>query len=464
MSSAKLLFIATCLTCEQEIDVELFVNPDNPKQCVQCSKKRLTRSKFLCETCGAQGNFNYSGSMNGIRCKMHKLKDMVSLRDKKECSIRFHKYVNYQKGRVIGKFVSSTTKVECVCPEGHVCYPTLNTLKEGFGMCTDCRPNSLLSGEKKFRQRIKNLGGNQIGQYKGSHIKVKCVCKEGHICYPISDSMSQGRGMCLICANQDPETSKNNFYYSIEKEFKGKVEGQYINSCTQVKCICSKGHECSPRPNDIQQGQGMCLICSGSDPAIAAENFYKRIKEMGGIPGKYINNVTSVECICMNNHKCYPRPADVQQGCGMCNQCSCSGGETKLYQAFATLNIQSIFQVRHSRIPKLRYDYSCVYKDEVVYFEFDGSQHFDIKDKFCKTEEEFDKRRQLDLLKIFVCTQEDIKLIRIDYTWMKKDLDEWIEFIESSLESEERIIYSTPHLYSWVNDPSDDIMEEYLEY
>jgi hypothetical protein len=127
--------------------------------------------------------------------------------------------------------------------------------------------------------------------------------------------------MCRICTGQDPETAKTNFYARI-LELGGKVLGEYVNSSTRILCVCSQGHECFVSPNSIQQGHGMCRICTGRDPETAKTNFYARILEQGGkVLGKYINTDTPVECICKNGHICKPRPHHLKRGIVLCVKC-----------------------------------------------------------------------------------------------------------------------------------------------
>jgi hypothetical protein len=180
---------------------------------------------------------------------------------------------------------------------------------------------------------VNDLGGTIIGEYKGSKIKVDCICKNGHSCKPIPNGIQQEEGMCRICAGndsgRDPETAKDNFLENINN-LGGTVTGEYINSSTPVECICQNGHPCNPKPNRIQQGNGMCIICTGRDPETAKDNFYKSIKKQGGtVTGEYINSSTPVECICSKGHPCNPRPGDIQQGHGMCGCCSNSRGYSK---------------------------------------------------------------------------------------------------------------------------------------
>ena len=63
--------------------------------------------------------------------------------------------------------------------------------------------------------------------------------------------------MCRVCAGINPATSERNFIEKIH-QLGGHVIGQYKQSHIFVKCLCPQGHECNPLPASIQQGFGMC--------------------------------------------------------------------------------------------------------------------------------------------------------------------------------------------------------------
>ena len=101
-------------------------------------------------------------------------------------------------------------------------------------------------GEYKGNIIPVKLRGKVVGEYKGNYTPVDCICQEGHKCNPRPSDIQQDKGMCRICAGNDPETSKNNFINTIEEKFKGKVVGEYKGCDIQVKCICKEGHKCNP--------------------------------------------------------------------------------------------------------------------------------------------------------------------------------------------------------------------------
>ena len=241
--------------------------------------------------------------------------------------INFYKRINELGGKVIGEYSKDSVRVECKCKNEHECSPIPGNIRQGQGrgMCLICTGQDPETAKQNFYKRIKELEGEVIGEYVNARVRVECKCKKGHDCNPLPNSIQQGYGMCKICAGNDSKTAKQNFYNNIKK-LGGEVIGEYVNNNTPVKCKCKNEHDCNPRPSGVQQGHGMCLICTGQDPETAKQNFYKRIKELGGeVIGEYVNNNTPVECKCKNEHICNPRPSDVQQGQGMCNKCITNG-------------------------------------------------------------------------------------------------------------------------------------------
>jgi stress response protein YsnF len=194
--------------------------------------------------------------------------------------------------------------------------------------CKICAGKDSKTAEINFRKSIEEIGGKVIGEYKRNKISVECICLKGHQCNPRPSDIQQGGGMCKICAGKDSKTAEINFRKSIE-EIGGKVIGEYKRNNIPVECICPKGHQCNPIPSSIQQGQGMCKICAGNDSKTAEINFRKSIEELGGkVIGEYKGNKISVECICPKGHKCNPRPNDIQKGTGMCKICAGKDSKT----------------------------------------------------------------------------------------------------------------------------------------
>lgn len=86
---------------------------------------------------------------------------------------------------------------------------------------------------------------------------------------------------------------------------------------------CAQGHESRPRPKSIQQGKGICRTCAGKDPLAAETAFRARLDELGAtlLEAKWLGTMTPHRVKCAAGHECDPRPNNVQQGTGICALC-----------------------------------------------------------------------------------------------------------------------------------------------
>jgi hypothetical protein len=248
------------------------INGYNGKRCKNEAKdgKEYCRTheekiRNRCEVCKKNARYNLKELDHGIRCRKHKIKDgiiLVNIFEKQYACLRFKNSVEKFGGKVVGEYVSGTKKVECVCSEGHTCFPIPTSIQQGFSLCKICIGVDSDVAKKNFFDNIEKFGGKVVGKYDGNAIKVECECKYGHRCFPLPNSIGRGQGMCCICSGKDSETAKKNFIDSIEK-LGGKILGEYVSGIKKVECVCSEGHTCFVKPTSIQQGKGMCCVCSG---------------------------------------------------------------------------------------------------------------------------------------------------------------------------------------------------------
>jgi formylmethanofuran dehydrogenase subunit E len=184
------------------------------------------------------------------------------------------------------------------------------------------RKASSLAAEAAFRARVADLGGVVVGEYVNAHTPVLLRCAEGHECSPMPNSVQKGHGICRTCAGCDRIAAEAAFW-ELVAEHGAIALGEYVNARTPVPLRCAEGHECSPRPNDVQKGRGICRTCAGQDPVAAEAAFRARVADLGGVVvGEYVNALTPVSLRCAEGHECSPRPHDVQQGRGICGECA----------------------------------------------------------------------------------------------------------------------------------------------
>lgn len=527
MAYWDITFFVDCQGCNRTLSTDNFEEDGKTVgRCPKCRNKRrkTVNEKQLCEECGCKACFNFETENRGVRCRKHKIKGMINLFSKTQAMKRFIKRISELGGQVIGEYKGSTIPVLCVCSKGHKCNPSPNNICRKRGMCQVCAGQDFETAKQNFINNIQELGGQVIGEYVGAKIPIVCKCSSGHKCNPTPTSIQQGQGMCKICAKNDPETSKQNFIKKIQ-ELGGQVIGEYKKNDIPIECICSKGHKCNPRPCTIQQGQGMCRICvgqdfetskhhfidhikelggqvigeymgskipvdcicpnghkcnpaptsikqkqgmcricAGNDPETSKQNFINRIQELGGrVIGEYKGDSIPINCNCPNGHKCNPSPSSIRNGHGMCPQCIQSGGESLLYSALKNMDLHPTYQAIHHSIPTLKYDYSVLIDNKIIYIEFHGYQHEKFIPFFHKDNDAFLHRRQLDLLKIYVTKKHNIKLIIFDHTWSSKSIGEWTNYLYEVL-YDDRLLIADAYFHDWIQNecPLDSYISKYI--
>lgn len=387
---------------------------------------------------------------------------------RRKCYEDFVLSIEKMGGKVMvpfSEYKSNKTKIKCKCPNGHDAFIRPVNIYVGQGMCYECSSRNPSNSEKKFLKLVEEMGGKVLGKYVRHDEKVKCICSEGHICYPNPYNVNSGGNMCKRCSGVSQEYLKERFYEEVDKEG-GAVLGEYINGQILVKCRCKYGHNILILPSGLVEKERLCKICIRKVQFINELKFIKNIKDLGGkIIGKFIYPSNGVECICANGHKCLPRQIDLAQGSGMCPKCKTSLGEKMVGNILIENGINFQTQVRQRLIPKLFFDFELIYNNIIVYIEFDGSQHQEFSDFFHRNVDNFNKSRQRDLLKNFVCRQLDnVRLIRLDHRWMetKKKRDELESYLLNALNSKEKIV-ADPEMYTWIDDlPKQKTIDKYV--
>lgn len=134
-----------------------------------------------------------------------------------------------------------------------------------------------------------------------------------------------GSGICRVCASRDPAAAELRFRARVAELGGTLAPGQtWQGNATSLQVTCGEGHECAPRPSDVLQGGGLCRACAGNDPRTAERCFRERVEELGGriVEPTWLGNKSPHRVVCTAGHECRPRPNDVQQGEGICRACA----------------------------------------------------------------------------------------------------------------------------------------------
>ena len=223
----------------------------------------------------------------------------------------------------------------------------------------------------------------------------------------------------------------------------GTIVGEYVKSDKPIECRCARGHECSPTPSKLHQGQGMCGPCSNGS-AEAAIRFIAKMKELKYILfGEYKNARTHIRAECPEGHECWVLPTKVMSNRGgLCTQCSMTIGERVVAAVLRELGVGYEIQTSFSG-SDMTFDFCLDGLDIKV--EFDGGQHFEQIPNWRLLVDEHAN----DVYKTRLCLEKGFKIIRLHFSVLKGSFDLKM-FIQQAIASEERLIVSHREHYGWL--------------
>jgi len=204
-----------------------------------------------------------------------------------------------------------------------------------------------------------------------------------------------------------------------------KVTGTYVNSRTDIGFECDNGHKSIALANNLSRGQG-CSYCYGNNRKTHDEFVAKMklVQPYMHVLGKYSNNYTSVEILCLKcSHEWPARPGNLlntKQGCPRC--AIISKGERQIEQSLTNLDV--IFETQKTfngccsnRNRKLKFDFYLPEYNMVI--EYNGEQHYRPIGFGNKNEDmiqkEFETILDNDSIKEEYCIDNNIKYLMIPY-------------------------------------------------
>lgn len=213
------------------------------------------------------------------------------------------------------------------CAAGHDCWPKPNMIQQGQGPCKTCAGHDPADAERRFRVRLAELGAVLIGPYKNTKTPVQVRCAAGHDTHPTPSSVLSGRGVCITCAGKSPVVAEAAFRARVIELGGEPLYAEWRGMTAPHHVRCPVGHDGYPRPNDVQQGDGICWACSGHNPAVAEAAFLARLEALGATPlyEKWLGVNASHHVRCKAGHDCYPSPGRLKRGSGICRYCHGGG-------------------------------------------------------------------------------------------------------------------------------------------
>lgn len=185
-----------------------------------------------------------------------------------------------------------------------------------------------------FRERVTELGGEVLEpQWLGDGTPHRVRCSRGHECTPRPNNERKGIGICRTCAGQDPRAAETAFRARLDELGATLLEPQWLGANTPHRLRCAAGHECKPRPASLRAGRGPCNVCTGNDSQAAWNAFRVRVAESGGsvLEPAWLGANTRHRVRCAVGHDCMTLPASTRRGEGICR--ACAGKDPKSAEA-----------------------------------------------------------------------------------------------------------------------------------
>lgn len=217
------------------------------------------------------------------------------------------------------------TAHRAVCKQGHDCSPMPSSIRLGRGPCQTCAGNDTRAAERAFRARLEAAGATLLEpRWLGSHKPHRVRCAFGHEVAPWPLSLAQGQGLCRACVGLDPKAAEAAFRARLAELGATLLEPGWLGKDTPHRVKCARGHTSSPRPGDVRVGHGVCRTCVGQDPAVAEAAFRARLAELGAtlLEPEWKGSGSPHRVRCQAGHECSPTPDNVRQGNGICRSCA----------------------------------------------------------------------------------------------------------------------------------------------
>ncbi|MEU2730105.1 hypothetical protein ABZ650_20550 [Streptomyces griseoviridis] len=211
------------------------------------------------------------------------------------------------------------------CPAGHLAKARPNSVQQGGGICGICSGRSVEGAEAKFQAGLANLGATLLETgWLGSGVPHRIRCAQGHEVTTRPNQVRNRNSCCRICSRRSPAAAAQEFRDRLAELGAVLLEPEWLGNGRPHQVRCAFGHECSPRPDAVQRGQGICQTCAGRDTYAAEAWFRSQLAAAGAtlLERKWLGARVRHRVRCAAGHVSTPMPNGVQQGHGVCRYCA----------------------------------------------------------------------------------------------------------------------------------------------
>lgn len=157
----------------------------------------------------------------------------------------------------------------------------------------------------------------------GAHVPHRVSCCQGHDCRPRPSDVNRGKGVCPQCAGNYLGRSEPAFNERLVELGATRLGTAWVNVDTPIHVRCANGHDCWPRPGGVIRGGGVCADCAGNTLATGEARFRLRLAEIGAVLLEPYHGMHSPHRLrCSEGHECSPNPHGVIAGQGPCLICA----------------------------------------------------------------------------------------------------------------------------------------------
>mgnify|MGYP003333123555 CR=1 FL=1 len=341
----------------------------------------------------------------------------------------------YDYSRV--KYINYHDKVEIICKkDGNVFWQNAATHLNGSG-CSKCCLNRRKTNEEFISDAIKVHGDkydySKIKYVKG-HGDIEIICKMcDNVFWQRATHHLQGRGCPKCGMRKIGETHRHDAQIFINKA--KKIHGdkydyskvKYNGYDNKVEIICKKDGIFWQRAGHHLDGKG-CSKCANRNRCITFDEFLVKSKKIHkesykylGFDGEFRNITdTKVNIFCKKCNSNFKQTANDHLSGRGCPTCRNSKGEKLIKSWLDNKNMKYECQKTFNdcKNPKtnklLKYDFYMPEKNLLI--EFDGLQHFKVKNSGYFTKDNLKEIKYRDGIKNKYAKKAKIELLRIPYT------------------------------------------------
>ncbi len=164
--------------------------------------------------------------------------------------------------KLLSEYIKDKDKVLIRCNNGHEYKTTPSRFKNNSNRCSKCPTNRQIKSEKMFKNMLISDGYKLVSSYINTRTKVDLICPKGHIWKTTPHGYKKGY-RCSVCARNNSYYAKEEFMKLLCEE-KYKLIGEYINTSTRVTVKCPNDHEWNVIPSEFKHQYFRCPHCDGS--------------------------------------------------------------------------------------------------------------------------------------------------------------------------------------------------------